>query len=556
MIHKNWEEDVVLGSNPQVPKYYSSEEVWNVDFYGGNIQGIIDKLPYLQSLGITILYLSPIVKSQSTHRYDAADYEEVDPYAGTYEDLKELCREAHKIGMRVVLDAVFNHTGDESKYFDRYHEYPQDNLYEAGAYQNPQSKYKDFYQRDHQGNYSYWWNFTTLPELNCDGSFWKNYICGEGGIIDLWFSCGIDGIRLDVADELSDAALEEIHKAVIRNKEDGFILGEVWENPMRKGRSYISSGKSMHSVMNYPLMDALLRYFKYQDSHKLSYVLRDTQADYPKDTIDTLMNFTSTHDISRAITLFGKKKFDSLHQFSSLDDGLKGRIYECFWEMGYTNDDIYSFLQGSREMNYYLYQSLMERLRGKGVSNDTISYLRSILSYSPFDPYQEWVKDIPKDIQNNLEETRKYHLTKEEYEEAKKLYESYLFFLAAYPGILSIFYGDEAGMEGLNNLVNRRPYPWNREDFELVQFVSMIGQFRKKYSFLKTADFRLLELNPTFVSFERTLGNEQMLVSINNSEEEKRLLLPKEYQEGEKVLTLKKSKKDFLTPYGGVIIKR
>ena len=268
------------------------------------------------------------------------------------------------------------------------------------------------------------------------------------------------------------------------------------------------------------------------------------------------MNFTSTHDISRAITLFGKKKFDSYHLFSTLDSKVQDMIYECFWEMGYTNDDICAYLQGSREMDYYLYQSFMNHLREKKVSSDMIDYLKNILSYSPFDPYQVWAKDIPHAIKNNLEETKNYHLTKEEYEEAKKVYEAYLFFLAAYPGILSIFYGDEAGMEGLNNLVNRRPFPWNHEDLELVQMVRMIGQFRKKYPFLKTADFQLLELNPTYVSFERKLGKEQMLVSINNSEEERKLLLPKEYKKGEKILTLKKSKKDFLPPYGGVIIMR
>lgn len=280
---------------------------WNIDFYGGNLNGIRKKLNYLQSLGVTILYLSPIVRSQSNHRYDTADYEVVDPYVGSNEDLRLLCLEAHDRGMKVILDAVFNHTGNDSKYFNQFGTYPT-----LGAYQSRDSEYFNFYKRfwsSEGSHFSFWWGMQNLPECNSASPEWKEYILGKGGIIDKWFAFGIDGLRLDVADELSDEFIEMIRTAVHRNKKDGFILGEVWKNPMRMNRGYLSSGKAMDSVMNYPLVDALIRYYKYQNVWKLKSTIKEILVEYPEDTIHSLMNFTSTHDISRIIEIFACNAF-------------------------------------------------------------------------------------------------------------------------------------------------------------------------------------------------------------------------------------------------------
>ncbi len=300
-IHKEWDEPIVVCGD--------EDNIWNNDFYGGDLKGITEKLDYIQSLGVDVLYLSPIVYSQSTHRYDASDYEVVDPYAGTLEDLKELCDEAHKRGMKVVLDAVFNHTGSDSKYFNKYQNQEWiDNENDKGAYHDGNSKYSRFY-RSHIGQdgkryFDYWWGFDTLPV--CDGysQDWKDYITGKDGIIDQWFSCGIDGLRLDVADELTDEFIELIRVAVHRNKKDGFILGEVWENPMYMGRGYIVSGKGMDSVMNYNFIKALIRYFRYGEADQLAAKIRECVLTYPTDTLNTAMNFTSTHDMTRGINLW------------------------------------------------------------------------------------------------------------------------------------------------------------------------------------------------------------------------------------------------------------
>ena len=135
------------------------------------------------------------------------------------------------------------------------------------------------------------------------------------------------------------------------------------------------------------------------------------------------------------------------------------------------------------------------------------------------------------------------------------MYQAYLLFLAAYPGIFSIFYGDEAGMQGLNNLVNPRPFPWGREDPKLVSYFRELGNFRKKYPFLKDADFRLIELTPDVVKFERRSDSEKAFVMINNSESIQDVLVPSEYEDGEEAFSLKKSYQK-LYPYGGIVVKK
>lgn len=314
-VHKYWDETPCLGPD--------KDGNWNIDFYGGDLKGIEESLDYIKSLGVSIIYLSPIVRSQSNHRYDTADYESVDPYAGTNEGLKRLCEAAHRKNMYIVLDAVYNHTGNDSKYFNQYGTYAT-----VGAYQSEESPYYSFYKRSWNNGvkgFAYWWGMTNLPECDGHSPSWQNYILAEGGIIDQWFTLGIDGLRLDVADELTDYFIEQIRVAVHRNKSDGLIIGEVWKNPMRMNRGYISSGKGMDSVMNYPLADALIRYYKYCDVWKLDTVLKEILTEYPTETIQTLMNFTSTHDISRAIEILGCDIFKRNGEWAwnLLDDSLE-----------------------------------------------------------------------------------------------------------------------------------------------------------------------------------------------------------------------------------------
>ena len=467
-IHKNWDEDIVIGED--------KNGRWNADFYGGNLKGIIEKLDYLYSLGVSIIYLSPVVLSQSNHRYDTADYEVVDPYAGDNEDLKELCSVAHKMGMKVILDAVFNHTGNDSKYFNQYNNFP-----DLGAFQSKDSKYYSFYRKHNFNNktyFDYWWGMTNLPVCDGNSKKWQDYIYGEGGIIDLWFSLGIDGLRLDVADELSDDFIKGIRQAVKRNKEDGFILGEVWKNPMRMNRGYIDSGVGMDSVMNYQLVDALIKYYKYGDCDTLRYVINELVVEYPDDTLNSLMNFTSTHDITRAINIFGTDQFQKSGE----------------WSWNLVNNDRY------------------------------------------------WEKE--------------YKMSDEEYNLGKRIYGAYIYTLAFLPGNLSIFYGDEIGMQGMGNLANRRPFTWNKIDKDILNLFKEVGKIRKREEYLETARLELVDVNYNYLAFKRVSLLNELLILINRTNDRTKIILPEDYLNGETLYKLNDSSKKNLDTYGGLVLKK
>ena len=449
--------------------------IWNNDFYGGDLKGITNKLSYIKSLGTDIIYLSPIVESQSNHRYDTGDYENVDPYCGNNDDLKELCDKAHSMGMKIVLDSVFNHTGNDSKYYNEFNSY--DNI---GAWQDINSYYGSFYKK-HYGKdgrlyYDHWWGMPNLPVCDGNSHNWQQYIYGEGGVIDKWFNLGIDGLRLDVADELSDTFIEGIRDAVKRNKKDGLILGEVWKNPMKMGRGYISSGKGMDSVMDYSLIDALIRYYKYSDTHKLGYIIQDILNEYPKDTIDTLMNFTSTHDISRALNIFANYDFNEYSEWA-------------------------------------------------------------------WNPYNE-----------SLDYAKNYHLSDEEIARAKEIYKSYTFCLDFLPGIFSIFYGDEVGVQGYGNMMNRQPFPWEHMDKELLKYFRYLGKIRKENEFLKNADLKVVDINKNYFMFERNSNDGDVLVAVNRTPEDTSIFIPGKYDIQGTTYSLKNSKRTKLTPYGGVAL--
>ena len=233
----------------------------NEDYFGGDLKGIQLKLPYLHEMGVDYLYLNPIFEAHSNHRYNTADYLNVDPLLGTNEDFETLCKEAAKYGIGIVLDGVFSHTGSDSRYFNREGRYG-----EGGAYRDPNSPYRSWYDFDpkYKGGYRSWWGFETLPEVN------EETLCGvhhrQGRRRHRHLAApGCGGFRLDVADELPDAFIEKIRAAVKRVSPEKFLLGEVWEDATTKygfdhRRSYLL-GKGLDSVMNY-LKNAVLDFVK------------------------------------------------------------------------------------------------------------------------------------------------------------------------------------------------------------------------------------------------------------------------------------------------------
>ena len=271
------------------------------DFYGGTLKGIEEKLPYLRELGISCLYLNPIVEARSNHRYDTSDYSRVDPILGTNADFERLCRKAEEAGIRVILDGVFSHTGADSVYFNRYGNYPS-----RGACQGKDSPYYDWYEfRDFPDDYRCWWGFADLPEVDeCNGAWQETIIKGKMSIVRQWLRRGASGWRLDVADELPDSVLSLIRDAAKEEKNDAPIIGEVWEDAVIKesygGRRNYALGYSLDSVMNYPFRTAALDFAHGRtDARALRDFLRAQRMNYPRPMYYCLMNLLGSHDVER-----------------------------------------------------------------------------------------------------------------------------------------------------------------------------------------------------------------------------------------------------------------
>ncbi|MDE6676401.1 MAG: glycoside hydrolase family 13 protein, partial [Clostridia bacterium] len=232
----------------------SHGKVLNNDFFGGNLNGIYEKIDYLKKLNVSVIYLNPIFEAYSNHRYDTGDYMKIDPLLGTTEDFDRLVKKAKDLGIRIILDGVFNHTGDDSRYFNKYGNYKE----ELGAHQSPDSRYIDWYCFDeYPSKYTSWWGIETLPAVNERSKSYQNFIFGHDGVLKNWLRHGIGGWRLDVADELPDFFLEKLRTAVKEESPEALIIGEVWEDASNKisydeRRRYLL-GTELDSVMNYPL---------------------------------------------------------------------------------------------------------------------------------------------------------------------------------------------------------------------------------------------------------------------------------------------------------------
>ncbi|MBR5411178.1 MAG: glycoside hydrolase family 13 protein [Clostridia bacterium] len=426
--------DRVMHENTLETPVYEPDETGEFrcnDYYGGDLKGITEKLPYLKDLGVGILYLNPVAEAHSNHRYNTADYKKVDPLLGTEEDFKTLCDEAHKLDILVVFDGVYSHTGDDSVYFNRYGRYPN-----PGAYQSEKSPYYRWYSfgkdRDH---YAAWWGIRSLPEVNEEEKSYLDFITGEGGVLDYWFGLGADGVRLDVADELPDDFLDALRTAVKRGG-DRLIVGEVWENAVTKishgGRRRYFDGRQLDGVMNYPFKNAILSFALGGDAERCMYELRETADAYPPEAMHACMNVLGTHDTARVLSV------------------LTGTDYD----------------RKSRVLQAHVYHTEAQLTEAK---------------------------------------------------QRLKLAVTLNFFL---PGLPAIYYGDEAGMTGGKDPLNRGFYPWGREDRELVDFYRWIGRIRMAMPVLKDGGFYPLSAAMGCVAYLRYKPGEKRLAVIANRNEE------------------------------------
>jgi len=309
------------------PAYYERDDKNRVvewPMYGGSLRGIEENLDYIKSLGVTAIYLNPVFEATSNHRYDTGDYMRIDPALGTDEDFRSLAKAAEKRGVRLILDGVFSHTGNDSIYFDRFGNYtsPADGDAEPaakGAWGNEDSPYRSWYKFDDSEKYGYksWWGVEDLPEVDENDPGYRKFMLDADGVVARWLRMGASGWRLDVADELPDSFIEGVRERVRKTKPEGLLIGEVWEDASNKisygeRRRYLS-GDELDGTMNYPLRDILLDYVNYTiGSGKAAEKLMSLKENYPPENFYAALNLIGSHDRERIITaMAAEEDYDS-----------------------------------------------------------------------------------------------------------------------------------------------------------------------------------------------------------------------------------------------------
>lgn len=451
------------------------------EFYGGDIQGVMDKLDYLQDLGVDVIYFNPVFVSPSNHKYDIQDYDYIDPHYGKIvkdtgdllapgdndnthatryitrvtdmENLEasnklfaEFVEEVHRRGMRVILDGVFNHCGSFNKWLDRERIYEKQEGYEKGAYVDGASPYRSFFKFNndqawpYNNTYDGWWGHDTLPKLAYENSpKLYEYILR---IAKKWVSppYNVDGWRLDVAadlgfsNEYNHQFWRDFREAVKEANPDALILAEHYGDP----KSWLQ-GDQWDTVMNYDaFMEPLTWFFTGMEKHSDEYredmlgnglhfdwAMSHYMTSFMAPSLQVAMNELSNHDHSRFLTRTNHRV---------------GRVAHLGYEAASEN--------------------------------------------------------INKAI---MREAVVMQMT--------------------WPGAPTIYYGDEAGVCGFTDPDNRRTYPWGHEDKELIDFHKKMIRIHKEHPALMRGSVKILETSHQFLCYGRFLGNERMLIVFNNSNE-------------------------------------
>ncbi|WP_273831820.1 alpha amylase N-terminal ig-like domain-containing protein [Guptibacillus sedimenti] len=477
---QNWGE---LPDNPRLSDSanYDGDGIWSNDFFGGDIKGIQQKLDYIQSLGVNTIYLNPIAKAASNHKYDATDWKAVDPMFGTPEEFKAFTDELEKRDMHLIMDGVFNHVGDDSIYFDRYGKYEvvgayeywsriydlmnEDGMSEEEAKVEARKQLEDEGQTfndeygfhnwfnlknekvtDENGNerydYQAWWGYDSLPEIKSvegdaveydselNNEKFADYIMyDKDSASKSWLTNGASGWRLDVANEVDMEFWREFRDelkseemagagATLKEGEEPLILGEIWDDA-----SKYFLGDQYDSVMNYRFEGAILNFLKSGDAASADEKLMAVQEDYPDEAFHALMNLMGSHDTPRAIYVLG----------------------------GGTD----TYERAEFDPNYD-HELGVQRLK-----------LAAVLQMG-------------------------------------------------YPGAPTIYYGDEAGVTGSKDPDDRRTYPWGDENTELIDHYQAAGAIRTENTdLLAYGKLTTLHAEGDVYAFARTNEDSAAIIAVN-----------------------------------------
>lgn len=474
---------------------YVGDGNWSNEIYGGDLKGITERIDYLKALGVNVIYLNPVFASISSHRYDTSDYNKIDPILGDLGDFEELTKVAEENGMHVVLDGVFNHVSDDSKYFDRYYKYLEAGTDKIGAYpywayvydtmaeQNvsedtakdiakkyfadnygitdfsytewfnvTQETLKDDNDKDVTDNiglragktvygYEGWWGYDSMPVIKAtNGSEyqtgnWAEEIIGNDdgtSVGQYWISEGSDGWRLDVANEVSDETWQNFRNSVkALNNGDAVIIGEIWTD----ATDYLL-GDMYDSVMNYVFRNAVLGYAKGGSASDATAALERIRERYPEEAFYAMMNLVGSHDTTRLLSYL---------------DGV--------------DDD-----RNQKEIDkaFPTYENTTDTAKQR-------QYLVAFLQFT-------------------------------------------------YAGAPTIYYGDEIGMTGADDPDDRRAFTWGKGNKDLVTWYAKLADIRSQYSALRTGSVEPIDVNDdAIMGYVRSDDKDTITVLGNNADSDKEI---------------------------------
>ena len=490
MLPENPEQEGLLDEETyKATGAYYGDGQWSNEIYGGDLEGITDRIDYLEALGVNVIYLNPVFSSISSHRYDACDYTKIDPVLGTLGDFSELVNVAEEHGMKVVLDGVFNHVSDDSIYFDRYYKFLDDGLDTIGAYpywayvydymaekectqeeaeEAAKTYFTDEYGitdysyttwfevyqdtlKDDDGNdvfdtignrtdkpvygYEGWWGYDSMPVIkSTNGSEFQTgnwadkiiYNEDETSVTQYWISQGMDGWRLDVANEVSDETWQNFRKSVKSMNSDAVIIGEIWDDATK----YIL-GDMYDSVMNYMFRNAVTSFAKGDDAQTITNNMERLRERYPEEAFYAMMNLVGSHDTTRILSYL-----------DGIDDDRK-------------QTDIASAF-----------------------------------------PTYETTSDLAKQ--------RQYLVA---------------FLQFTYAGAPTIYYGDEIGMVGSDDPDDRRAFEWGKGNKELVTWYAKLAAIREQYAALRTGSVDVIDTkSENVMGYVRSDKDDSLIVLANNSD--------------------------------------
>ncbi|MBN2044328.1 MAG: hypothetical protein JW757_04840 [Anaerolineales bacterium] len=398
VLEMDWD-DLPEGYCRAYQDYLCEEGPMGRDFFGGDLQGVIDKLDYLEGLGVTAIYFNPIFEAPSNHLYDTSDYLKIDPYFGSMGTFQKLVNQAEKRGIHIILDGVFNHTSSDSVYFDRYSRYPT-----VGAFESIDSPYYDWYTFfEWPESYNSWWGFDSLPVLTEIPEVRDFIYSSDDRSVALWWlEHQTGGWRLDVAPDKSHDFWQGFRQSVKTYYPDSVIIGEIWDDA-----SPWILGDELDTTMNYRFRRALLGFLNGDSNDpnqgairglspdEFNNILQSIKEDYPAPAFESAMNLVGTHDTQRIL---------------------------------------WALTPGDRN---------------------------------------------PADKEENLDNLA-----------AGKAKQKLLAILQmTLPGAPTIYYGDEVGMTGDTDPDDRRAFPWNNMDTDMLAHYQLLTGVRHENSFLRTGSF-------------------------------------------------------------------